>query len=576
MNCPTCQGGEDLVFEIAPNWTQKEVTTIGNRVIIPRSLRPENICFDKLYNVSVDMSDPAELTDTTAPLFFDATPNADGTPSCVVRAGDWPCPVQVIDWDVTTKPEPTIGDDPDDDLDDCSCDLGTITMFREVTAGCITHMCVDGDLHCFPQGGGGGTVSGTPIDTVCYDFDGVTFPTSFGGGSGSWDIYGVNVLDDPCSSGPANFVPSDLDFACWGDWGGLPGPTASNGWNSLNWVPDSGVFPQNTNFPPEIMATDVSHGCSRPAFRVNPGFTSGTSGPFTVQINFTDPGGNTRWAMYDTLTGQQIPAEILFQTPGGTMEIESGPNGLTVFAPSGGTPGVYIFEFDPPPGVNSSNLRFVAWNMGNGDGSGTSPAESFTIDQITGIPSTSNCCIPINDIGSVAALMNSRDTGGSGTGWIVAGTRVCNTFPSGIGPNYEGFETCDFGPIFPSIESTTSTGGGSGSGCPNCVTVVQNSDGTVTANQTPAANVTWDGRCGVTSSGGWTATASGMFFDGCAELDATPFISGDKQTWLETNYPPSEFMKWWRQGFEFTDGSSVWVVVNEGSTLRWKPESPET
>lgn len=557
--CENCKGPSDFTFEIAPTWGQREVTIIDNRVIIPRSLRPENICFDKLHNVNLDFDDPVELGENVGPLFFDASVDGDGNESCAVRIGDWPCPVVVEDWDITTTPEPP--------ADDCDCGTGQIKMFREVSSGCLSHVCVDGDLFCLPTGGGG-SAPGTPTDTVCYDLSDWDFPVSYGGSGGSWEVYGVDQINEPCSSGPASFTPTNLQYACWDDWGGIPGPTT--GWNSLNWVNDTGVAPQNTNFPPEIMATADSHGCSRPAFRVDPGFTSGTSGPFTWQIDFTIPGGNTRWAAYDIISGQQLPATILSQPAGGTAQVEAGPNGPTVFAPSGGTPGIYTFEFQLPAGVNASNVRYLAWNMGNGSPSNPS-VESFTINEITAVPSTSDCCFVWTNEGSVAAYLNSVDPG-DGSGWVVTGNQICATFPGGVGGNYGALSSCDNENTLPDIESIVSGGGGTSTGgsCPNCVTIVDNGDGTATAQQSPATNVSWGLPCGVDAPNGQTGTRSGHFVDSCQELDAAGWNPGvDKQAWLEANYPAAGFVRWWRQGVEFSDGGSFWGIVNVGGNLTW-------
>jgi hypothetical protein len=555
MDCPSCGGGEAPVFEIAKLWSQLEVQEEDNRVILPRPLRPENICFEKLNNVDLDPDNPVDLSDTSKPVFWDFTEDGDGKIACSVKVGKWPCPVVVETWTVETEPEPTASD--------CDCDNGQITMYQEETTGWLTHFCVDGVLYALPVGGGGGVIDpGVPMDQVCYDVSSWSFPVFYGGNGGSWDVYGTDVIDAPCSAGPASFTESNLRFACWGDSGSSIGPTASNGWNSVNWQPDTGVAPQNASFPNAVHATESSHGCIRPAFRFDPGFTAGTSGPFTWSFRLTDPGGTVRWGAYDTTTGQQIPVSIISQPAGGSAVVQNGPNGPHVYGP-GALQGPYTLQFSLPSGVSADNIDFLFWNVGNSG----NDREQIRTDEITGVPSVGNCCIEVPDIGALATLMNQEDSG-SGAGWSVAGNSVCNTYASGVGINYGVLEMCGES-ASPAVETVTSGGGTvSGSGCPNCVTIVDNDDGTITANQSPALNVSWSSPCGFVASGGATATISGGFFDACTPIDATA-AGADLADWLNTNYPTSDFAPWWRQMVIGPDGGSAWVIVDVGGTLEW-------
>jgi len=551
MDCPTCAGADETVYEVSTSFTPLEVQEIDNRIILPRPLRPENICFESLHNVNLDPDNPVDLSDTNAPLFWDFTPDANGDIACKIRLGSWPCPVVIEEWDVNAQPEPVAAD--------CGCDAGQVKMYKEVTQGCVTHICVDGVLHCLA--GTGGVDEGMPADQVCYDTSTWTFPVSYGGTGSTWDVYGNDIIDAPCGTGPAEFTGSDLQFACWGDFGGSSGPSASNGWNSLNWQPDAGVAPQNVNFPAEVGATETSHGCIRPAFRFDPGFTSGTSGPFEWTINLTDGGGTVRWAAYDTVTGQQIPVTIVSQPPGGTANVETGPHGQLVHAP-GSVTGIYKFKFSLPFGVNADDVEFLAWNIGNSG----NELEQFTNLEITGVPSVGNCCYELSDVGDLANYMNSTDIG-SGSGWIVSGDVVCNTYAAGIGQNYGVIDLCG-ATASPQITSTTSGGGSGGSGCPNCVEAVDNGDGTGTANQSSLTNVDFVVPCGFTASSGDTATVSGVFFDACEAFDATSAV-GDLDAWVNANLPVAGYPLWWRQPVIGPSGGSTFTLVDQGGFAVW-------
>ena len=405
--CDSCGGGDRNIHTTNTDPTVDSVTTVGNVVAHPKPGRPWDWCIQQIGNVDVtDLVDAS--TGDYQLMVWDPE-------SCQMRVAEFPCD-EWQPWDNTAAAAPTTCGE---------CVAGRTIYYRETNTDCLTHICVNGQLLevC-------GGVNGDCIDKVCYDVAG-WFPASFGGGSGFWSIYGLNEMDAPCADGPQSFhPPATSEFACWDDFGGSTGPV--DGWNSLTWEDDI-VNPGTET----IGATDTSHGCARPAFRVDPNFPIGSSGPLTWELFFSDPSGQTTFAAYDTVSGQQLPVTVLVE-PGNSaaqLQIVNGPNGSQVQT-LGAIPGQYLFEFSLPSGVAAENVEFLAWNMG-----ATGSTERFSTVDSTAIVSTATCCNEWQSINQLAAWMTQNDP--LGAVWFVDGTSVCTVVTSGVGQNYGALASCD-------------------------------------------------------------------------------------------------------------------------------------
>lgn len=530
--CADCPGGPTFQFAFQPDASIRDIqVTADNVVLIPPPIWPENICLQALANTSVD---PATTDNTMLPpIVWNET-------DCALELGCWPGST-IIDWDSTTEVEPDTTDNPC--ANDCA-DKG-IVAFRDrgLATPAITHLCVMGELVPLPSGSA--PEEGTPADLVCYDVSGWTFPVAYGGGDGEWTVFGADRMDEPCSSGPSQFEMTRKEFACWGDFGGNPGP--SNGWNSLGWTLDTYITDPNIVEAVE----NVSHPCARPAFRLNPSLPVGTSGPIQWTINFTSTSGATRFAMYDIVSGAQLPVTVPSQPSGSTMTLETGPNGPQVFS-NGTAEGIYIFEFSLPSGVQAQNVRALAWNM-----AGVGEPETFVSTSLTAIPSDTTCCNSWNNVNQLLNWLNANDP--VQAGWSLQGSTVCQTVAQGVGANYGTLAGCS--ETAEAVVSSTSVG--LGGACPACLSVVSAAtDGVATIVQTPGTNFSVPTDCGITASGGQTGTRSGMFVDACEEL-ALPATGTPEDT-----FPAADFPAYWRQGFSSTDGQSVWTVLTTADGSR--------
>lgn len=465
-DCPNCPGGENHRHEYNPNPAIREIQLTEEGVwLIPRPVYPEEICVDDLKNL-------------TTQLAVDESPNADGLPMvwnperCRLEPGCWPDSIKV-EWDSTETLEPPATDEDGNSYCQMSCGTGQVVAYEDLATGCISHLCVGGEIICLPKSI---EEEGTPIDIVCYDVGSWDFPASYGGSGGDWLIFGDDYNNRACSPGPSQFAFLDKEFACWGDFGGSPGP--DDGWNSLGWE-----SPDPFEADPMIArAVDTtSHGCGRPAFRMDARFPVGTTGPITWSFNFVETSGATTFAAYDKISGDQLPVSILSEPVGSNAQVVNGPNGQQVFTNSTAT-GNYVLGFTPPPGVLLENVAFLIWNLA---GVGGDPERVDTI-ALTAVPNTEDCCYTWNSVSDLVNWMNSTDP--IQRAWTLNGTEICQSVGSGVGQNYGQLSSCSFSSP-PSISSGTSTGG-VGNGCPTCVTASQDPDtGEITINQNPGPTI---------------------------------------------------------------------------------------
>ena len=272
-------------------------------------------------------------------------------------------------------------------------------------------------------------------------------PVCFGGiGGGSWTVFGNNVMNEPCAAQGGQFQPAVTEFACWSDFGSSPGP--SQGWNSLPWQVDT------INNNPNVMGADggsvPSHGCARPSFRTDPGFPVGTTGPLTWSFNFTQTSGQTRWAAYDKISGNQLPVTVVAAPACSNTSNEVGPNGQQIvgFATCAGA---YELEFQLLPGVQAENVCFLAWNMG---GSDPATREELITNHFEAVSSSGTCCNCWDSISQMATWLNQNDP--LNHTWIVIGNDVCTQVAPGIAANYGPLDTCDG----TSVPSVNGVGGG--------------------------------------------------------------------------------------------------------------------
>lgn len=543
--CESCAGEGNQSFDIATSFAELDIRQFADgRTVFPRVLRPQNICIHKTANFDM-ASEPIDASCDHLPVVWDDE-------TCKAIRSQWPGS-SFFDWDQAANPEP--------DPDFCGeCGPGMV-FARELTSQCITHVCVDGEWS--PICGGAGGATGPDVAQVCYDVSDWGFPASYGGGSGLWDTYGQDPAGDTvCSGGLSSFAPESAQFACWGDFGGDPGP--DDGWNSLGWTADT-----INNDPNVLSATgspNASHPCSRPAFRLDPGIPAGAAGPICWEINFTQTSGTTRVAAYDLVSGQQLPVTIVNQPAGSTANLENGPNGPQVVM-NVSAPGIYKFEFAVPAGVAVENVRFLAWNMG---GSNSAPETIITTD-ITAETPNGSCCLQWANITQLANWMTANDPGNNA--WFVAGNQICSTMAPNVSTNYGDLESCD-DEASPQVEITN---GGTVGGTFSCAALGSCSVfnlGDVSVGEGAQAgdpvNFTGNGievqpRCSVTTPHG-AGERSGIYTDACQVLDLAG--EGDPE---DAGFNPDDFPEWWRQPFvNGVTGNETWIVMSDtNGNLDW-------
>lgn len=584
-----CPGGSNHRHAYNTNPLITEITVDADgTVLFPRPVRPEDICIQDLRNVFAQVTDPGYVPDPSLPPFVWDEVN------CAMVPGSWPCPT-AIDWDSTIGPEPLEGlvDPSIDATTVCDCADGSTVVFREVGADCITHICVGGEILCINPLTG--DPSGT-VDEVCYDLSGWTFPATYGGGGGQWQVFGNDYMSEPCSETPTQFAAISKEYACWSDYGGNPGP--SNGWNSLAWQQPDLVNPTDFSVVSATGSPAESHPCSRPAFRLDPGFPVGTSGPFSWTMNFAAASGGIRLAAYDRISGNQLPVNISSAPPGSTMVTETGTNGPQAFALST-VSGSYTLDFTPTAGMQLENISLLAWNMGGNNGT----TETVTTLTISALPQAGSCCKQWGSLNAVAGWLTANDP--NGAIWGVEANSVCTQISPGVGAVYGTFGSCE-DTATPSVtEASSATGGG----CPNCVLVTQDSTtGDITINQSVGEDITFNTSgsgsacpvcttfsynsqtgvlsltstpgstaqvgttgCHETASNGRTGEQSGVFIDDCGCLDASAWGAASNVTlteFLTSNYPPSGFPDFWRVPVCDAQGSTELYTVLDGAWRR--------
>lgn len=422
MTNPCIDCGDEHVYEVNADLSQEGVQREGNRVIIPRRYTANDITVQALNNVDLSL----EATDREDVVALGWDPVA-----CKVVPLKQPCPV-VIDWDSTEIESPAELPDFADNCSECNEDTGRHQMvsYRDVGAEseCLTHVCINGELYCL-----GATALPQNTEFVCYDVSGWNFPVSYGGGQGQWDVFGNNEVDEVCADGSTTIVPVDLEFACWGDPGYYTSPAnnaAFGDWNDLPWATET-ISP-----PDEIRATSSSHGCARPAFRWDPNIPVGSTGDIAFTFELTEVSGQTSFAAYDIISGQNL--EIVGQPaqPSGPIQpVENTPFG-EIYKTTNAPLGFYTITFRLAPGMQAENVRFLLWNMGGTGGD----AEAIRRPTTTVNVPAETCCLDWNDSAEIAAWMVSKRPG---VVVSVAGDCICLEVGIGVGSNYGTLGHCD-------------------------------------------------------------------------------------------------------------------------------------
>jgi len=251
-------------------------------------------------------------------------------------------------------------------------------------------------------------------------------------GAGEWIVFNNDQMegqvcsDERITSCPAT-VESDGD--AWGDFGGADGPDA--GWNSLPFAA-APVAPQENATQIDGCSTSISviGGGYRATFRMNFGMASGSAGPINLRFNHFDVSGSIAVAMYDIISGDQLPVTIIAQPAGNPLTVKTNDFGEFVqgsFAGSG--PGAVELSFDLPAGVDAANVRALWWNVGATDG------EQFNGIELDYTATTAATgCFTWSSIVALAAWLNDNDP--NGPGWIIQGDRLCRQVPAGAGIAY--------------------------------------------------------------------------------------------------------------------------------------------
>lgn len=438
-DCDDCPGGDNLVFEINPDPTVRVIVRVDNRVIIPQNLLPSQICINKLKNW-----DP-ENNITTAPQGTDpgqVLPLAWSPDDCCVQAWLPPCP-EFIDYDpgAVSNPGPVVL---------ANYPVGTTTFYAvNSVTGCADQIwnCDAQAWVCLGSPSSGGGPSPT-LDQVCYDV------TSWGPGpwaydniGGQWIVQATNQIDDICSSGgPVTVLAQSARYS--GDYpsgagDGPPGPVP--GWAALSWTPFPGITGLATD-QIGYLPFDPPLNVLRSAFEIDFGVAPGAGGgPLQVRMDYVDPvaAGSIHIAMWDTINNTLIP--VLGVTGPGFIDPSS--NGPTIHFASTLTNGTtYGGDFQLPGGVNISQLRLLAWNMGGGG-----PNEEFTENiRLSYIEAVATCCNDWVSVADLVSYLNTKDP--NGPGWTIQSPNVfCRTVPLGAGAQYQQLSGCGTPVIVPTV-----------------------------------------------------------------------------------------------------------------------------
>lgn len=410
--CIEC--GEALVFEYSDTSTVPEV--IGNRVLIPRPIAEADVRFHALENVDLDV---VEGVDPSGAVLLGWDPAL-----CQVVPVKHPCP-QVIEWDISLIESPADLADFDCPACDPATGYSQPTYYREIGAGCITHVCLNGVLECF-----GSPVSNpSTTEFICYDLSAWNFPTNYSAGAGSWVVYGIDRMIDACPSGTQEVViTSTPEWTADYPSGGGTGPSD---WAALNWIVDT-IDPT----PGQARAIGQSdYGTYRPAFRFLQGFLPvGMTGPLELEYEVTAASGSISLALFDVINGITLPISLSSAPAGSNTFTSTGPQG-TVGQMAPGVLGTYRWSFTMPAGTQAENLQLIVWNMGGGAG------EAVEAISVTGEVSGGVGCLSFSSVSQVANYLNSNDP--QGLTWTVDGTCLCAEAPIGVGANYGPFATID-------------------------------------------------------------------------------------------------------------------------------------
>ena len=434
MECENCRGVTDTTMEMNPDPAVRiPVRQSGNHWLIPQRLNPSDVFIDEL--AGFDLIDPEVLEPGCHYRleFYDnqvEDPNNPGEflRQCGLRLCEPEC-TTVVEWSSGEAEAPADPEFPD------RADGWIAVDLVDPDNPCKTH-----DFVCDPAGGGrwiplcatsfaGAT---TTVDEVCYDTAGWAFPQPYSQGAGEWIVFNNDQMegqvcsDERITSCPAT-VESDGD--AWGDFGGADGPDA--GWNSLPFAA-APVAPQENATQIDGCSTSISviGGGYRATFRMNFGMASGSAGPINLRFNHFDVSGSIAVAMYDIISGDQLPVTIIAQPAGNPLTVKTNDFGEFVqgsFAGSG--PGAVELSFDLPAGVDAANVRALWWNVGATDG------EQFNGIELDYTATTAATgCFTWSSIVALAAWLNDNDP--NGPGWIIQGDRLCRQVPAGAGIAY--------------------------------------------------------------------------------------------------------------------------------------------
>lgn len=334
------------------------------------------------------------------------------------------------------------------DVDCCDSDADIGNIAYDTDAGCVTGMCGGSGLGWLPVCA---APSAPPAERVCYDLTGWTFPATYGGGSGSWLVAGVNQLAGiDCENPPIGADPQTVEFTCdhSQSWCGnmiLADPA------TLSWT-DTG---QGAGAATVIEATgNLVDGwaCSRPTFRVDFGLPPGSAGPYTLNFTLEDTGGCINFAVWDRCNGTFLPM-VSFTGPGGSIDPTPGGMGGDLFTVNTNgipVPAGFSITLADPNLVDGSCLELIITAMGaTSDASNPIPNDPDDNERVTGTILTHtppplgapDCCETWATPAALAAYMSGIDP--TGAVWSVDGASVCATVDPGQGQLYGLIESCD-------------------------------------------------------------------------------------------------------------------------------------
>lgn len=435
--CDNCKGAVEPVFDINPDPTVREpVRGAGSLWLLPQRLDPSTVALDELAGLdSIDVSLLTPGCRYSLEWYDDQVPDPDNEGEFVRSCGFRICEPEartcVVEWTSAESAGPALPANPEE------CCGGVAINVVDPDNPCKTH-----DFICDPDHADGGywittcAASVTPgntddlIDCVCYDVSGWTFPASYSAGDGQWAVFGVDQMS-PFTCNNEQIVNCPVGIESDGDSFNDSGSSveADVPWNQVPWTTSiSNQFESSVlNGCDSILS--VAGSGHRAAYRVNFGAPAGSTGPLVLEFDHYDIDGTIAVALYDIISGAQLPVTILAQPAGNPLGVISNSYGPLVQGNFGGSsPGLVRLAFTVPAGVDPANVRALFWNMGASGGEGIS---DMTLE-FTGGAGTG--CFTWQSVNSLAAWLNSNDP--NGNGWAVDGDRICREVTLGSGAAY--------------------------------------------------------------------------------------------------------------------------------------------